>query len=120
MLNWRMFGLAGLLISAACGNSSDPSSLDKALASSTDTCQQAQQACDPSDTKKTTICHLPPGNPDNAHTLCVGNPAVPAHLAHGDRLGSCCDSTGGDQPPPTDDAGSQSTEEVVAGTAPIL
>ncbi|HKY60640.1 MAG TPA: hypothetical protein VJP59_06465 [Gemmatimonadota bacterium] len=36
-----------------------------------------------------TICHIPPGNPDNAHTIVVGAPAVPAHLAHGDFEGEC-------------------------------
>jgi hypothetical protein len=48
-----------------------------------------ERACDPADTKKTTICHVPPGNPGNAHTLCVGNAAVPAHLGHGDFVGTC-------------------------------
>jgi hypothetical protein len=38
---------------------------------------------------KVTICHIPPGNPANAHTITVGAPAVPAHLAHGDHLGAC-------------------------------
>jgi hypothetical protein len=38
---------------------------------------------------KTTICHIPPGNPANAHTISVGNPAVKAHLAHGDYIGAC-------------------------------
>lgn len=38
---------------------------------------------------KIEICHYPPGNPGNAHTLCVGLPAVAAHLAHGDSLGDC-------------------------------
>ena len=38
---------------------------------------------------KTTLCHRPPGNPDNAQTLVVGNAAVAAHLAHGDSLGAC-------------------------------
>ena len=38
---------------------------------------------------KTTICHRPPGNPDNAHTIRVGSSAVPAHLGHGDSLGPC-------------------------------
>lgn len=48
------------------------------------------RACDPQDTKKTTICHIPPGNPANAHTLCIGNPAVAHHLKnHGDHLGPC-------------------------------
>jgi hypothetical protein len=39
--------------------------------------------------EKVNICHIPPGNPDNAHTIVVGAPAVPAHLAHGDELGEC-------------------------------
>src|ERR1051325_5052686 len=47
-------------------------------------------ACDPQSTKKTTICHIPPGNPANAHTICVGNAAVPAHVNnHGDSIGAC-------------------------------
>ena len=46
---------------------------------------------------KVTICHIPPGNPDNAHTLSVGAPAVAAHLAHGDTLGPC-DGGGNDSP----------------------
>lgn len=37
------------------------------------------------------ICHIPPGNPDNAQTLQVGVAAVPAHLGHGDHLGECND-----------------------------
>ncbi len=36
-----------------------------------------------------TICHIPPGNPDNAHTIVVGAAAVDAHLAHGDFEGEC-------------------------------
>ena len=39
--------------------------------------------------KKVTICHIPPGNPENAHTIKVGESAVDAHLAHGDTLGEC-------------------------------
>lgn len=38
---------------------------------------------------KVTICHLPPGNPENEHTLQVSVNAVRAHLAHGDRIGDC-------------------------------
>jgi len=47
-------------------------------------------ACEPGDARKTTICHVPPGNPSNAHTLCVGNAAVAAHMAqHHDTVGPC-------------------------------
>ncbi len=38
---------------------------------------------------KTTICHIPPGNPGKAHIITVGTPALAAHLAHGDNLDSC-------------------------------
>lgn len=33
---------------------------------------------------KVEVCHVPPGNPDAAHLITVGAPAVPAHMAHGD------------------------------------
>jgi hypothetical protein len=39
--------------------------------------------------QKVTICHIPPGNPGNAHTITVSENAVDAHLAHGDTLGEC-------------------------------
>ncbi|HUF38131.1 MAG TPA: DUF5666 domain-containing protein, partial [Anaerolineales bacterium] len=38
---------------------------------------------------KVVICHYPPGNPENEHTIEVGEPAVQAHLAHGDSMGAC-------------------------------
>jgi hypothetical protein len=40
---------------------------------------------------KVLICHIPPGNEGNAHTIRVSENAVPAHLAHGDSLGACED-----------------------------
>ena len=39
--------------------------------------------------KRVTVCHVPPGNQANAHTIWVGEAAVGAHLAHGDQLGPC-------------------------------
>jgi len=40
-------------------------------------------------TGKVVICHIPPGNSGNRHTIEVGQPAVSAHIAHGDTLGLC-------------------------------
>jgi hypothetical protein len=47
-------------------------------------------------TDKVAVCHIPPGNPANAHTIVVGAPAVAAHLSHGDRLEACDAGDGGD------------------------
>jgi hypothetical protein len=38
---------------------------------------------------KIQICHLPPGNPSNWHTITIDANALPAHQAHGDLVGSC-------------------------------
>ncbi len=38
---------------------------------------------------KVDVCHLPPGHPENAHTLSVSENAVKSHLAHGDWIGDC-------------------------------
>jgi len=39
---------------------------------------------------KVTICHFPPGNPLNAHTISVGHNAASKHMMkHGDTLGAC-------------------------------
>jgi hypothetical protein len=107
----RVVGVCSVLALAACGGeitamSPEDEALLHAQFDSPQVCTPGQpdaRACDPADTKKTTICHLPPGNPANAHTLCVGNPAVPAHLAHGDHLGSCCDGGGGTTGTPASD-----------------
>jgi hypothetical protein len=83
-------------------------------------------ACDPQDTKKTTICHIPPGNPANAHTICVGNPAVPHHIQHhGDYVGICkhevaCPPPGmsGSGGAPGDDHGTGGSAPGTGGSAP--
>lgn len=49
--------------------------------------------------EKITICHAPPGNPDNAHTLTISENAWPAHRSHGDSQGSC------PEPPPGNGGG---------------
>lgn len=40
---------------------------------------------------KVELCHVPPGNPANAHTIVVGEPALSHHLANhpGDHVGKC-------------------------------
>ena len=51
---------------------------------------QAQQ-----NTDKVTICHCPPGNPDNCHTISVGSKAAAAHLRNhpDDTEGECEEAT---------------------------
>ena len=38
---------------------------------------------------KVEVCHIPPGNPDNAHTITISENALAAHLDHGDHVGAC-------------------------------
>jgi hypothetical protein len=39
--------------------------------------------------QKVSICHIPPDDPTNAHTITVAGPAVQAHLDHGDIARPC-------------------------------
>ena len=41
---------------------------------------------------KVDVCHVPPGDPDNFHTITISEKAVPSHLKHGDDLGVCGDT----------------------------
>lgn len=59
-----------------------------------------------------TICHVPPGNPDNAHTIVVGAAAVNAHLAHGDFEGEC-DGDDGATDEDLDDDGEEDDADAV-------
>jgi hypothetical protein len=38
---------------------------------------------------KVEVCHIPPGNPENVHTIRISENALPAHLAHSDLVGAC-------------------------------
>lgn len=73
--------------------------------------------------KKELVCHVPPGNPDNAHTICVGKPAVAAHVKHhGDLAGACAAEPPGDPgdgPLPPPGGGGDTCESGCDGT-PIL
>jgi hypothetical protein len=92
----------GLAVVSGCGNDADEDADEGAIAQNlkhqaacgiddgTVGKHDEVRACDPANKKKTTICHVPPGNPANAHTLCIGNAAVEAHLRnHPDYLGPC-------------------------------
>ena len=72
---------------------------DKSNTPSTDTNSSGQGSSQGEG--KTTVCHVPPGNPDNPQTITVGDSAVADHLANhpGDSLGPCSedDGSGGDQ-----------------------
>jgi hypothetical protein len=50
--------------------------------------QQAAFA-DPPNPDKETICHAPPGNPENQHTITVGASALNGHSKHADHFGPC-------------------------------
>jgi hypothetical protein len=66
------------------------------------------------------VCHLPPGNPGNAHTITVGAPAVAAHLRnHGDRLGPC-ETTTTPEEPTTSTGTSTSTSTSTTATTVAL
>jgi hypothetical protein len=71
--------------------------------------------------KKVLICHIPPGNPANSHTICVSTNAVQAHADHhGDLEGACAaeaaadagsiDEGGGDTGGETTDAGTGTSD----------
>lgn len=41
----------------------------------------------------TTICHVPPGNHNNAHWITIGTSSLTAHLNHGDKATYCQNET---------------------------
>src|SRR5262245_56404393 len=92
-----------LCISIGCTSTDDPSMYLTGTEEYAITGPNGVPTC--TNPKKTLICHIPPGNPANAHSICVGNPAVEPHMTHhGDTIGAC---SGGNPPPPDDppDAG---------------
>ena len=61
------------------------------LSSTPDECHEVLES---GEGNKTEICHVPPGNPENAHTIIVSGSAAATHLGHhdGDTAGSCGDA----------------------------
>jgi len=133
MKQWSV-GLFGILVALAisgCGKTAFSSVGDSEKASQAAAPTLEEAAVDPELTEKphyncgdplkqdhkVLVCHVPPGNPDNRHTICIGKPALKAHLrlhvAHGDpdvrdTLGACPGDDGAEEPvedpaDPTDD-----------------
>jgi len=58
---------------------------------------------------KVDVCHIPPGNPENVHTITISENAVDTHLEHGDHLGACDPaSTVSEQPLEVRESGNES------------
>lgn len=87
--------LTGIELIKTCNNAAVVSAMEVewnwgacAQALSCTATQNPAVGADPN-TGKVTICHIPPGNPNNQHTISVSQNALPAHEAHGDVLGAC-------------------------------
>lgn len=91
--------IATLALAAGCTEIDDP--VAKVAADVSDN-KAIDTLDDPScDAPKVLICHIPPGNPGNAHALCIAQNAVQTHLAqHGDRVGRCQAAAPPPPPPP--------------------
>ena len=108
----KIFLFAAVLLISGCGktnfSASDGSSFKAGDVEEGDSTgeivQEGEEVDDPADLpeadgtckgNKILICHVPPGNPANAHELCLPEPAIPAHLEHvaatgeKDALGAC-------------------------------
>lgn len=65
--------------------------------------------------EKVEVCHIPPGNPGNAHTINVNGNALKAHLGHGDTEGECPE----ERPGRVDDDDDSSDDKTSENRAPI-
>ena len=85
---YRALAVICLATAAAAGCARNPvTSPDSPLATAVAEDREGMTA---DGVEKVTICHIPPGNPANAHTITVGAPAVEAHVTqHGDSIGEC-------------------------------
>ena len=90
--------MAGLVAAGCGGNPAEPGTTT-ADQSSPNGSSPDPNSSTGAGSLKVTLCHIPPGNPANAHTITVGEPAMRAHLAHGDYLGPCNGTGGGGSNP---------------------
>jgi hypothetical protein len=70
--------------------------------------------------EKITICHTPPGSPDNSQTIEIPLSAWPAHLAHGDSKGECVPRNPGDDGKDNEGSGNgnENTKITICHTPP--
>ncbi|MEK7590808.1 MAG: type II secretion system protein, partial [Patescibacteria group bacterium] len=61
------------------------------------------------------ICHHPPGNPENSNTLSISDSAWPSHESHGDTLGACP----GDPDPDSEESSSSSSSSAASNSSGI-
>lgn len=73
--------------------------------------------------RKVRICHVPQGNPANAHTICISPNALKAHIDHHiagsgeeDYMGACGDPVDGDGD--GDDDGNDDNDDNLASPPP--
>jgi len=93
----RLLFLSSLVFAIGCGVGPEASDESLYLTGTEEgvMLQGGQMTCRPG---KVLVCHIPPGNPANAHTICVGEPAADPHVQlHGDTLGACATEP---NPPP--------------------
>jgi hypothetical protein len=108
----RCLLLSGAIVACVDTTAADESMYLTGTEEAAVTMANGQPAC--TNPKKQLVCHIPPGNPANAHEICVGNAAVEPHvLNHGDLVGPCDPPDDGDDgddgddnndppPPPSD------------------
>jgi len=100
-----LFGLlfAGSIVACVSSSNGDPSVYLTGTEESYITGPTGEKECNG---HKVLICHIPPGNPANAHTICVDTHAVDPHVSHhGDGVGACATEPTDppSDPPPNDD-----------------
>jgi hypothetical protein len=88
----KLYFLSGFVLCsslvAGCGTSQDDSMYLTGTEEYAVTLPNGQVGC--TNPKKELVCHIPPGNPGNAHDICVGKQAVEPHQRlHGDTIGAC-------------------------------
>jgi hypothetical protein len=77
--------ICALYVSEVCGCDDRTYSNECAASAAGISLAKSESCRDP----QVPVCHIPPGNPSNRRTIYVGEPAVAAHLRHGDYAGPC-------------------------------